>query len=150
MRFEEEKQQAVPDSAGASVNKGTVFVLPGGVKKLPNNVALESELLESWLLVSDDMDEDVKRGARESTGLLPDEAPVEASAFGCDSNVVERAVRRVLKKAANQGFDLVEIIEIERREESGLDYVSILARPRRIQGDSASNLVESGVEAAVL
>lgn len=132
------------------MNKGTIFVLPGGIKKLPNPVALEGKLLGSWLLVPDGMAEDVKRGTRESSASLPSEAPIEGSAFGCDSNVVERAVRRVLEKAANQGFDVVEIIEIERSEESGLDYVSILARAQRIQEDSASKLVESGAGAAVL
>lgn len=147
--FAGERKKAT-EAWGAAVNKGTVFVLPGAVRKLPNPVALESELLESWLLVPDDMAEEVKRGAQESSGLLPSEAPIEASAFGCDSNVIERAVRRTLEKAADQGFDLVEIIEMERREESGLDYVSILASALRIQGNSPSNLVESGVGAVAL
>jgi hypothetical protein len=71
-----------------------------------------------------------------------------ASALGFNQDVVDRAASRVLEKARYQAFDLVEVMEMERREESGVEYVSILARAARILAESRAILVESGVGSA--
>jgi hypothetical protein len=108
-----------------------------------------TEFCDYWLLVPDRMAEKVKRRAGERSSALFPERPLEASAFGCDSRVLERAVSRALQKARDQALDLVEIMEIEAREDSALDYVSILARAVRIPVDSEANLAASGAGSAV-
>ena len=133
---------------GALVNQGTVFARRSLLQDL-SSMAPATEFLDSWWLVPDDLAADVKRRASESSRWLSLGTPIEAGAFGCDSKVVDRAVSRVLEKARDQAFDLVEIMEMERREESGLDYVSILARAVRIPVDSRAILVESGVGSAL-
>jgi hypothetical protein len=58
---------------------------------------------------------------------------IEASAFGCDSKVLERAVSRALQKAADDELDALEITRMTLQQNSGLDYVSIFARSRTIR-----------------
>jgi hypothetical protein len=127
----------------ALINRGTVFIRRGLLEEL-SGITLETEFFDSWLLVPDGMAEEVKRRARGPSRSLFSERPIEASAFGCDSGVLDRAVSRALQKARDQALDFVEIMEIEGREDSGLDYVSILARAVRIPVDSAANLAASG------
>ena len=129
------------------VNHGTLFVRHGLRQDL-SSMAPATEFLDSWWLVPDDLAAEVKRRAKESSRSLSLGTPIEADAFGCDSKVVDRAASRVLEKARDQAFDLVEIMEMERREESGVEYVSILARAARIPADTRAILVESGVGSA--
>jgi hypothetical protein len=58
---------------------------------------------------------------------------IEASAFGCDSKVLERAVNRALQKAADDELDALEITGVTLQQGSGLDYVSIFARARTVR-----------------
>jgi hypothetical protein len=76
-----------------------------------------------------------------SAGVL-----VEASAFGCDSKVVDRAVNRALQKAADAELDSVEITGVTVRHDSGLDYASVLARVRTIQRDLTADPAERGIQ----
>ena len=145
---EGDKKQAGLDSAEALVDKGTVFVRTGLFEELPSAVTPEPEFFSSWMVVPDGIAEEVTRRTVDSNCMLSSETQIEASAFGCDSKVLIRAVTRALEKAADQAFDFAEIMEIDRREDSGLDYVSILARAVRIQRDSAANLVESDMASA--
>ena len=149
LAYEGDKRQAGLDSAEGLVEKGTVFVRPGLFEELPSAVTLELESFGSWMVVPDGIAKEVTWRTVDSNCMLSSETPIEASAFGCDSKVLARAVTRVLEKAADQAFDFVEIMEIERREDSGLDYVSILARAVRIQRDSAANLMVSDMASAV-
>ena len=149
LAYEGDKKQAGVDSAEALVDKGTVFVRSGLFAELPSAVTVEPEFFGSWMVVPDGIAEEVTRRAVDSNCLLSSEIPIEASAFGCDSKVLARALTRALEKAADQAFDFLEIMEIERREDSGLDYVSILGRAVRIQRDSTANLVESDMVSAV-
>jgi hypothetical protein len=129
------------------VNQGTVFVRHGLLQEL-SSMAPATEFLDSWWPVPDHLAAEVKRRAKESSRSLSLGTPIEADAFGCDSKVMDRAASRVLEKARDQAFDLVEIMEMERREESGVEYVSILSRAARIPADSRAILVESGVGSA--
>lgn len=149
LAYEGDKKQAGLDLAEAVVRKGTAFLRPGLFEELPTSVTLEAESLGSWMVVPDGIAKEVTGRTVESKWLWSSETPIEANAFGCDSKVLARAATRTLLKAADQAFDLVEIMEIERHEDSGLDYVSILARAVRIRRDSAANLAESDLSSAV-
>lgn len=58
---------------------------------------------------------------------------IEASAFGGDSSVSERALSRVLQKAADQDITAVEIADITTEQEPWMTCVSMSARPRELQ-----------------
>ena len=64
--------------------------------------------------------------------FFPTENVIEASAFGCDSSVSERALSRGLQKA-NQDITAVEIADITVEQDSCMTYVSMLALPRELQ-----------------
>jgi hypothetical protein len=46
-----------------------------------------------------------------------------------------------LEKAQENALEFLEIVEISRHQGSGLDYVSILARARKIQRELASETI---------
>ena len=74
---------------------------------------------------------------------------IEASAFGCDSKVLERAVNRALQKAADAELDSLEITGVTVRQDSGLDYVSVFARATTIGRDLTPGPVGYGIDVAV-
>jgi hypothetical protein len=80
-----------------------------------------------------------------SAGVL-----VEASAFGCDSKVLERAVNRALQKAADAELDSIEITGVTVRHDSGLDYASVVARARTIRRDLTGDPVEHGINSPAM
>jgi hypothetical protein len=69
--------------------------------------------------------------------FLPTDSVIEASAFGCDSSVLERALSRALQKAADQDITVVEIAGITVDQNSCLSDVSILARARDLHKRSS-------------
>ena len=75
-------------------------------------------------------------GTSRQTGLI------EASAFDCDSKVLERAVSRALQKAADDELDALEITRMTLQQNSGLDYVSIFARSRTIREEPQPSAME--------
>ena len=72
-------------------------------------------------------------------------AAIEASAFGCDSKVVERAVNRALQKATDDECDVLEITGVTLVQDSCLDYVSIFALARTIRRGPPLDLVGTEV-----
>ncbi len=123
------------DGAGggsAAVKKGTVFVQSSKFGELPESFGTEKQLDKSWLVITNAAEE-VEQEITESGCSLSAATSLEASAFGCDSKVLNRAFNRLLGKAQENALEFLEIVEISRHQDSGLDYVSILARGRRIQ-----------------
>ena len=124
------------------VKPGDVFIRSWMIERLPTSVQAEETQYESWVDESRyefwmAANADAKEIERELASLgrifLPADSVIEASAFGCDSSVIERALSRALQKAADQDITVVEIAGITVDQNSCLSDVSILARARDLQ-----------------
>ena len=134
-----------PATTWAGVGKGTVFIRPSAFGDLPESMRLETAWDTPWRVAIDVAAAAIEQELAKSGWLLSSAVLIEASAFGCDSKVLDRAIRRVLEHVEGKNFDSVEIMEIRRHEDSGLDYVSILARARRIRKERPSDTIGYGM-----
>jgi hypothetical protein len=130
-------EMAGAGAGSAAVKKGTILVQSSAFGELPESFGIEKEFDKSWLLIANAAEE-VEQQITKSGCSFSAATSIEASAFGCDSKVLNRAVNRVLEKAQKNALEFLEIVEISRHQDAGLDYVSILARGRRIQRELAS------------
>jgi len=121
-----------PRALEAHVSQGTVFVRPAGLVEPPYSMRLETEFHGSWLVITNAVAGGVEQKFMDSGRSLSPGVAMEASAFGCDSRVLDRAVLRLLENAAARSLDSVEITELRRHQESGLDYVTVFALGRTI------------------
>jgi hypothetical protein len=125
------------------VKTGDVFIRSWMIERMPRSVQVEETQYESWVGGScfefwwEASNTDANEIEHElgnlgwlffSTGSV-----IETSAFGCNSSVLERALSRALQKAADQGINAVEIVDITVDHDSWMTYVSMLARPRELQ-----------------
>jgi hypothetical protein len=117
-------------AGNAHVNKGTVFVRPAVVTESAESMWLDTEFHGSWQLINSVAAGGVEQELMDAGRSFSPGVAMEASAFGCDSKVLERAVRRLLENATAHSLDSVEITELRRHQDSGLDYVTILALGR--------------------
>jgi hypothetical protein len=141
--------RAGPGVGEVHVGRGTVFVRPAVLAEPTDSVQLDTDFHGPWLVVTNGLAKEVERGPIESDRSPSVNAVVQASAFGCDSKVLERAVRRLLESAAENGLDSIEITELSRRQDSGLEYVSIVARCSTTHGEPALGPVGQGVRPAI-
>ena len=126
-----------------TVKKGDVFIRSWMIDRMPRSVQLVETQYESWVdesryefwWVAANADADEIEHELLPLGCLffPTQNVIEASAFGCDSSVSERALSRVLQKAADQDITAVEIADITVEQDSCMTYVSMLALPRELQ-----------------
>ena len=125
-----------------TVKKGDVFIRSWMIERMPRSVQLAETQYESWvdesryefwLAANADANEIERELASLGWLFFPTENVIEASAFGCDSSVLERALSRALQKAADQDITAVEIADITVDQDSCLTDVSILALPRDLQ-----------------
>ena len=150
MRVDPPKSNGLRDLASSSVRhqrttnrqEGDVFIRSWMIERMPRSVQLAETQYKSWVDESRyefwlAANADAKEIERELASLgwlfLPTESVIEASAFGCDSSVLERALSRALQKAADQDITVVEIADITVDRGSCLSDVSILARARDLQ-----------------
>ena len=133
-----------PGTTRVAVGKGTVFILPSAFGHLPESMRLETLWDTHWRIAIDIAAAAIEQVFAKSGSLLSSAVLIEASAFGCDSKVLDRAIGRVLEHADSKNFDTVEIMEIRRHQDSGLDYVSLLARARRIRKERPSDAIGDG------
>jgi hypothetical protein len=143
--------RASSDEAGSGigevhVGRGTVFVRPALLAEPSHSVQLDTDFQSPWLVVTNGVAKEVEHERIDLGRSSPVNAVVRASAFGCDSKVLDRAVRRLLESAAENGLDSIEITELSRRQDSGLEYVSIVARCST-SGEPAVAPVGQGSEA---
>ena len=141
--------QAEPNGGEVHVGRGTVFVRPDVLAEPSDSVQLDTDFHGPWLVVTNGM---AKEGEREliESGRSPSAGTVvEASAFGCDSKVLDRAVRRLLERCRN-ALDAVEITELTRRQDAGLEYISIRALGTTVEGQPVFEAVSQGASSAVL
>jgi hypothetical protein len=79
---------------------------PSGLAHLPGSFKIEPTLNGTWVMVSNgEVEDDDEQKITASGWLFSAGVLVEASAFGCDSKVVERAVNQALQKAADAELD---------------------------------------------
>ena len=126
-----------------TVKKGDVFIRSWMIDRMPRSAQLEETRHESWVdesrydswWVSTNADAEKIEHELMPLGWLffPTKNVIEASAFGCDSSVLKRALGRVLQKAADQDITAVEIADITVEQDSCMTYVSMLALPRELQ-----------------
>ena len=133
------------DGGGWDVTAGTVFVRPSALAHLPGSFQIEPTLHGTWAMVSTAEAEDDEQKITASGRLFSAGVFVEASAFGCDSKVLERAVNRALQKAADAELDFLEITGVTVRHDSGLDYASVLARARTIRRGPHGGPADHGI-----
>ena len=122
-----------PTERRSDVEPGTIFIKSSLFATLSSSVRSEARPFGSWMLVSNVEREAVEQELVEAGTLVSADALIVASAFGCDSKVLERAVNRALQKAADDELDALEITGVTLRQNSGLDYVSIFARARTVR-----------------
>lgn len=137
-----------PGVGEAYVGRGTVFVRPAVLAEPSDSLQLDTDFHGSWLVVTNGVAKEVDRDLIDSE-RSPRNAVVQASAFGCDSKVLDRAVCRLLESAAENGLDSIEITDLSRRQDSGLEYVSIVGRCATTHGGPALGLLGQGVRSAI-
>lgn len=131
------------------IKPGTVFVQSSAFAALTDSPRLEAKPHGSWFMVSNAELEEAEQKLAESGWYFSAGTDIEASAFGCDSKVLERAVNRALQKAADAELDSLEITGVTVRQDSGLDYASVLARATTIGRDLTPGPVGYGIDVAV-
>ena len=127
----------------STVKKGDVFIRSWVIDRMPRSAQFGETKYESWVdgsryefwwvaanAVADQIEHELL-----PLGWLffPTQNVIEASSFGCDSSVSERALNRALQKAADQDITAVEIADITVEQDSCMTYVSMLALPRELQ-----------------
>jgi len=122
-----------PGGGRSDVKPETVFIQAAVFSELPNSVRLDATPYGGWVMVSNAEFEEAEQELVEAGWHFSADGLIEASAFGCDSKVLERAVSRALQKAADDELDVLEITRMTLQQNSGLDYVSIFARSRTIR-----------------
>jgi hypothetical protein len=140
-----ESSEPAPGAVEAHVGQGTVFVRPAAFVQPPDSMRLETEFHGTWLVITNAVAGGVKQEFMDSDRSLSAGVAVEASAFGCDSKVLDRAVRRLLENAAARSLDSVEITDLRRHQDSGLDYVTILAVGRTVLPELPSEPADRSV-----
>ena len=130
-------------TARPTVKKGDVFIRSWMIDRMPRSAQLRQTQYESWVdqsryefwWVAANADADEIEHELLPLGWLfyLAENVIEASAFGSDSRVLERALSRALQKAADQDITAVEIADITVEQDSCMTYVSMLALPRELQ-----------------
>lgn len=130
-----------PRGEKQEIKEGTIFVRSSMVSELPSSIQLEATPHESWTMVSGAKPEEAGQKLIEAGWLHSLGGSIKESAFGCDSEVLERAVNRALQKAADNDLDCVEITGVTRHQDSGLDYVSLFARARILHREPAPTSV---------
>lgn len=150
-------QDAVEDPLGPTGNNrgrwgigpGTVFVQSSAFAALADSARLEAKPHGSWAMASNAEPEEAEQQLAESSWHSSAGRDIEASAFGCDSRVLERAVNRALQKAADAELDSLEITGVTVRQDSGLDYASVLARATTLPRDPTPDPVGYGINSTV-
>ena len=122
------------------VKAGTMFVRPSMFLSLPESVHLAVAPHQYWMMVSGADPGETTQKLIRAGWIFSVGSPIEGSAFGCDSEVLERAVNRALQKATDGDHDCVEITGVELDQHSGLDYVSLFARVMTLRREPALNL----------
>lgn len=153
-RFNQDAVEDPSRTAGSNrgrwdIKPGTVFVQSSAFAALADSARLEAKPHGSWVMVSNAKPEEAEQNLAESGWHFSGGTDIEASAFGCDSKVLERAVNRVLQKAADAELDSLEITGVTVRQDSGLDYASVLARATTIRRDLAPDPVGYGINSTV-
>ncbi len=123
------------------IKEGTIFVRSSMISELPSSIQVEATSHESWTMVSGSNPEEVGSKLIEAGWMHSPGASIEESAFGCDSEVQERAVDRALQKAADKDFKCVEITGVTHYQDSGLNYVSLFARARILRREPVATFV---------
>ena len=126
-----------------TVKKGDVFIRSWMIDRMPRSAQLKETQYESWVdesryefwwvAANADADEIEHELLPLGWRFYLAENVIENCAFGCDSSVSERALSRVLQKAADQDITAVEIADITVEQDSCMTYVSMLALPRELQ-----------------
>lgn len=134
----QELVRAGSTAGSGSVKEGTVFVGPAVAAEFADSIGLDTGFYGAWLALGSGAAREVEQEFMDRGRSFSVDVALEASAFGCDSKVLERAVRRLLENAAVNSLDSVEITELRRHEDSGLDYVTILGVGRKILPETSS------------
>jgi len=135
--IEDPSAEDVEHATGGKVGKGTVFVQSFVLADLAGVSWDETDSHGSWIAFRNEQAERVKKELIDAGRSVFADNLIEAGAFGCDSRVLDRAVDRALQHASDNGVDLLEIMEVVARHDSGIEYIEILARGRRIRIASA-------------
>lgn len=127
----------------SEIEVGTVFFLAREVRHIPALLEVEAngyqswvdgDRYESWLRVANADAEEVEH---EFAGLgwlfSSTETVIAAEAFGCDIGVLSRALSRAMQKAADMDLTAIEITGVEVRHDSGVDYMSLAVRTRKLE-----------------
>ena len=127
------------------VRPGTIFLQSSALSELPNSAQLDAKPYGTWVMVSHAHIAEAEQKFTEGGWLLSAGSAIEASAFGCDSNVLQRAVNRALQKAADAGRTVLEITGVTLDQDACLDYVSIFACAKTMRRGPTSGLVANEV-----
>ena len=132
-------------SARSDVKPGAMFVRSSVFSELPSCVRSDAKPYGSWMMMSNIESEAVEQELVGAGRLFSADAFIEASAFGCDSKVLDRAVNRALQKAADDELDVLEITGMTLQQNSELDYVSIFGRARTVRREPVLDPLGYGV-----
>lgn len=120
------------------IGPGSFLIQSWVVRGLPKSLLLETQIFGHWRLV-------VNLNAREIEDQLAEAgwhccamAPaIEASAFGCDDDVVNRVLNRLVELTSGDS-NAIEITGISTMQFLGLDYVSVSALARHVEKEPVS------------
>lgn len=134
--------------SATEVDRGCVFFHSSIFAALPESQVLGTKQRGSWGIVCHADAKQAMQKLDDSGWLLFADRSIEASAFGCDSKVMERAVDRALQEAEKRGVNALEVKEVTLHQDSGLDYASIFARGKTIRREGLLGPVDSSMRFA--
>jgi len=117
-----------------TIKAGTIMMRVGTI--IPQSLRVETEpYSQGWEIIKNSegnsVDREVRRGAWNFFFLA---ANIHATAMGYwGERTVQRAVERVLVKAAPSKFNCLEITEVSTKKFLGFPYVHVSAHSRHIQ-----------------
>jgi len=120
------------------IGPGSFLIQSWAVHGLPKSVLLETQILGHWQLVVNLSTREIEDQLAEAGWHCCAMAPaIDASAFGCDDDVVNRALNRLVE-VTSEDSNAIEITGITTTQFLGLDYVSVSALARHVEKEPVS------------
>ncbi|HKV78749.1 MAG TPA: hypothetical protein VJP02_11435 [Candidatus Sulfotelmatobacter sp.] len=122
-----------------SIASGTLFIQSRAVPGLPQSLGLETEPLGPWHLITNlsvgTLEERLAAAGWHFCSIPP---CIDAVAFGCGSDVLDRALQNLFEKAAGQDSNVLEITAVASSAFLGVKCLSVSAVARHLEKEPVS------------
>lgn len=122
-----------------SIASGTLFIQSWAVPGLPQSLGLKTQPLGPWHVITNlgvgTLEERLAGAGWHFCSIPP---AIDAVAFGCDGDVLDRALQNLFKKAAGRDSNVLEITAMESSTFLGVKCLSVSALARHLEKEPVS------------